>query len=108
MGVGFHERVLHRFIGIGCVAQVVPCDTGRATLLTSDDLREQLARGGVIPCGSQILHRARETCFGLGLTDRSGPGHVVYGCAGSHLIALTHEYDTPRCLFTGDCGGYAH
>ena len=55
MRVRLDERVLHRFVRLGGVAQVVERDPRRAPLVPRDQLRVPLARLRVPPFGLQRL-----------------------------------------------------
>ena len=56
MRVRLDEGVLHRFVCVGCVAQIVPGNARRPALLACDNLREQIARGVRIAGCDEVLH----------------------------------------------------
>ena len=74
MRVGLDERVLHRLVRFGCVAQVVKRDPRGAPLMTGDELGISLTRFGV-------------AAFGLHRLD-GGSGHAV-GFAGGEARGLS-------------------
>ena len=111
MRVGLDERVLHGFVGVGRIAQVVPGDARRPALLPRDDLREQVARRVVVAGGEQVLHLGGERRFDLGRARRSvrGERSLADGsvdrsgkcrAASRHLIVPTHGYDYAGLSFT--------
>ena len=75
--VGLDEGILHRFVGFGHIAQVVPGNARRAALLARDDLREQVARGVVVAGREEILHLAGERRFDFGGANRSLRGERI-------------------------------
>ena len=65
MRIRLHERILHGFVGVGRIPQIVPGDSRRAALLPRDDLAEQFAGRVVVACRNRILNLRRQNGLDL-------------------------------------------
>ena len=77
MRVRLDEGILHGFVGLGRVTEVVPCDARRAPLLSRDDLREQVPRRVVVAARQEVLNLRGENGFGFDWARRSLTGERI-------------------------------